>query len=191
MMTTQVLVRLKSADPWSFTVLDTLRRKFGLGQITGVDRIKCWDIAFDHADVGAAMKATSAVLRETALLANPNRDRWVLREGTDRQVPADFWHLKDRTSQVFAVKVHNREDIVGRSVTGILQRRLGMGEIESVRFSTIWVLEISGDEPDAEGLARRVATVSSWRNGLLANPHCQDAEICAAGDHLRTGEGTA
>jgi hypothetical protein len=190
-MKTQVLVRLMAPDPWSFTVLDTLRRKFGLGQITGVDRIKCWDLAFGRVDAGTAIKATAGILRETALLANPNRDRWLVREETDRSVPADFWQPMESISNAFAVKVHNKEDIVGRSITGILRRRLGMDEIESVQFSTIWILEISRDEPDAEGLARRVATAASWRKGLLANPHCQEADVYAAGCYLGTGEDTA
>jgi hypothetical protein len=176
-MRTQVLVRLRAPDPWSFTVLDTLRRKFGLGQVVGIARLKCWDVVFRRMDAGSALEATARVLRETALLANPNRDRWVLRGEADHSVPADFWHRSVPDSKGFAVKVTDRKDIKGRSIREILRQRLRMDEIEEVCFSTIWILEISADEPDPEGLARDISTARSWRHGLLSNPHCQNAEV--------------
>ena len=45
-MTIQVLVKLAAIDPWSFTVLDTLRRKFGCEEVTHVERITCWELEF-------------------------------------------------------------------------------------------------------------------------------------------------
>jgi hypothetical protein len=188
-MKTQVLVRLRAPDPWSFTVLDTLRRKFGLEQVVGIGRIKCWDLDFGRLETEHALEATAGLLRETALLANPNRDRWVLRAGSDRSVPGDFWRKSVSGSRAFAVRVSDRKDIVGRSIGEILRQRLGMEEIEAVEFSIIWMLEISGDEPDPEELAGEISVATSWRHGLLANPHCQKAEVYAAERFIQPGDG--
>jgi phosphoribosylformylglycinamidine (FGAM) synthase PurS component len=187
-MTAQVLVKLAAPDPWSFTVLDTLTRKFGFESIVRVDRVKCWDLVFDAGTGKQAAEITGRILEETVLLANPNRDRWVLRGQPDQPVPSDFWHPSPEAVSVFAVKVTDREDIVGRSIGSILKTRLGMDEIREVRFSTIWLLEMSDEEPEAERLANEIAIAKSWRRGLLANPHYQRAEVDRAEGYFGSGE---
>ena len=47
MVKTEVLVKLAAPDPWSFTVLDALRRKFGFEDIIDVERTKSWELTFD------------------------------------------------------------------------------------------------------------------------------------------------
>ena len=73
-MKTEVLVRLAARDPWSFTVLDALKYKFGMESIVGVERVKSWQLLFDPASEEEALAVTGRILEETALLANPNRD---------------------------------------------------------------------------------------------------------------------
>ena len=54
-MTTEVLVKLAARDPWSFTVLDALKRKFGIGAIRGVERLKSWRLDFEvESDIAAS-----------------------------------------------------------------------------------------------------------------------------------------
>jgi phosphoribosylformylglycinamidine (FGAM) synthase PurS component len=187
MIDVQVLVRLATADPWSFTVLDSLRRRFGLAGITGVARLKSWEVSFDSGSADQAIGLIERLLRDTALLANPNRDVWFARADTRQGVPAPIWHRSRQVSEAFAVKVSDLDDITGRSVTEVIRSRLGMREIARVRFSTIWVLEMEADGTAGLEMARQVAVADMRRRGLLANPHCQYAEVHQAGAYLEGG----
>lgn len=175
-MRIQVLVRLASADPWGFTVFDTLKRKLAYDSIVAVHRFTSWELDFGSHRLEPAIELTEKILRETALLANPNRDRWILRFDTDGALPPEFWHRSSGTTDAFVVKVTDREDITGRSIERILRSRLGIDAITQVGHSTIWVLEFK-DGAAAETAAGEIAVARSWRRGLLANPHCQNAEI--------------
>jgi hypothetical protein len=175
-MRIQVLVRLAAADPWGFTVFDTLKRKLAYDGIVAVDRFTSWELDFSSDRLEAAIEVTERILRETALLANPNRDRWVLRSGRDGALPPEFWHRSSGTTEAFVVKVMDMEDITGRSIERILRSRLGIDAITQVCHSTVWVLEFSNGAA-AETAAAEIAVARSWRKGLLANPHCQNAEV--------------
>ena len=180
----QVLVKLAAIDPWSFTVLDSLRRKFGCAEVTGVERLKSWELMFRSEPPERAVEITRGLMRQTALLANPNRDIWVIRGGSDQALPSGFWDKPAEAENAYAVKVTDREDHIGRATTRILTSRLEITDVKEVCFSTIWILEMSGCEADPHDLARHIAVARSWRKGLLANPHCQDAQVYKAEEYL-------
>jgi phosphoribosylformylglycinamidine (FGAM) synthase PurS component len=182
MVKTEVLVKIAAPDPWSFTVFDALTRKFGYEDVVDVDRIKSWELTFDL-ERDAALDTTEMLLRETVLLANPNRDVWVLRRQAG-ELPGGFWYTSTGATEAFIVKVTDLEDIVGASIASILRSRLGILEVKSVSFSTIWGLQISRASPDPREVATRVAVARSWRSGLLANPHCQRARVYGAEEYL-------
>jgi phosphoribosylformylglycinamidine (FGAM) synthase PurS component len=180
----EVLVRLAASDPWSFTVLDTLRRRFGLAEVGGVERIKSWLLTFAGKSREQALETVEDLMQATALLANPNRDLWFVRGSPDSDVPQSIWTRPDGISDVWVIRVADRDDIVGRSMAGILRTRLSIRAIKEVRYSTVWVLEMTRPRPDPSSLAHQIATARSWRKGLLANPHCQTAEVCRAEEYL-------
>jgi phosphoribosylformylglycinamidine (FGAM) synthase PurS component len=183
MVKTEVLVKLVAPDPWSFTVLDALRRKFGFTDIVDVERTKSWELSFDLVSPDAALALTKELLRTTVLLANPNRDIWALRCGPG-DLPAGFWCSDTDQAETFVVRVTDTDDIVGSSVAQIMRCRLGMDSLRSVRFSTVWGLRISRAASDPRGIAARASTAKTWRSGLLANPHSQEAEVYGVGDYL-------
>jgi phosphoribosylformylglycinamidine (FGAM) synthase PurS component len=188
MVKTEVLVKLAAPDPWSFTVFDTLTRKFGFEEIIAVERTKSWELTFDLVSPDAAEAQTKELLRTTALLANPNRDVWAVRCGPG-VLPEGFWYSDSEEAGAFVVRVTDTDDIVGSSVAEIMRSRLGMDAVRSVCFSTVWGLRISSTVSDPLGLATRAATARTWRSGLLANPHFQEAAVFAVDDYLaRKGE---
>ena len=178
----EVLVRLIVPDPWSFTVFDTLRRKFGLTEIVDVRRLRGWDIQVETDDEDEARSTVESIMAETALLANPNRDRYFVRSRPG-PIPMDFLKV-DEKGQVFVIKVIDIDDIIGRSKQNIVRERLGIKTIKRITYSTIWLLEIAGDSDMAQGLASEVAVAREWRKGLLANPHSQRAEVARLSDYL-------
>jgi phosphoribosylformylglycinamidine (FGAM) synthase PurS component len=183
MVKTEVLVKLAAPDPWSFTVLDALTRKFGFDDIVGVQRTKSWELTFDLMSSDAAIVATRELLRTTALLANPNRDVWVVRCGPT-ELPEGFWYSDTEEAGAFVVRVTDSEDIVGSSAAEIMRSRLGMDAVRDVRYSTIWGLRISRAASDPGELAARIAIARTWRSGLLANPHFQEAAVFGVDDYL-------
>jgi hypothetical protein len=190
-MMLEVLVRLRAADPWSFTVLDTLARKEGLGEIVAVTRLKSWRLDFGVADPEKARAITHKLLAETALLANPNRDTWlVLGAGGQDQAGrvGAMWQRAAGAQDAFAVRVSDREDLVGRSLVKVLRGRLGLREIVDVQFASVWLLETSRGGRGASEVAERSAVARSWRNGLLSNPHFQAAEVVPAQAYLAGSE---
>ena len=187
MSSVEVLVRLAAADPWSFTVYDTLTRKLGHAEIVGVTRIKSWWIDFD-AEPEGAMASTERLVKETALLANPNRDKWSVRLASGKSPGQRIWRRQPEARSAMVVKVSDIDNPVGRSVARVLTSRLGMREVRDVRFSWVWVLETSADRRLAGRIAADVAVSRSWRRGLLSNPHYQQAEVLAAEAYLPRGE---
>jgi phosphoribosylformylglycinamidine (FGAM) synthase PurS component len=183
MIRTEVLVKLAAPDPWSFTVLDALKRKFGFEDIVDVDRTKSWELTFDLVSPDAAVAQTKELLRTTALLANPNRDVWAVRCGPG-DLPEGFWYSDTEEAGAFVVRVTDTDDIAGSSVAEIMRQRLGMDSVASVCFSTIWGLRISRSASDPLSLAERVAIAKTWRSGLLANPHFQEATVFGVDDYL-------
>ena len=171
-------------------MFDTLRRKLAYDSILAVHRFTSWELDFSSDRLEAAIDVTGRVLRETALLANPNRDRWVLRSDTEGALPPEFWHRSSEATDAFVVKVTDREDITGRSIGRILRSRLGIDAITQVCHSTIWVLEFR-DGAAAETAAGEIAVARSWRKGLLANPHCQKAEIHRVDTYFREKAGSS
>jgi phosphoribosylformylglycinamidine (FGAM) synthase PurS component len=184
-ITIEVLVKLAAPDPWSFTLLDTLRCRFACQSVVGVRRIKAWELTFTADREDEALDTTRGLLNETALLANPNRDVWVIR-GSGQPVAEDFWHTAAGGGSAFVVKVCDKEDMLGSSIQRIVGSRLGITTIKRVRFATIWVLEIGSVEANPIGLVNDIAVARSWRKGLLANPHCQTSELAAAAEYFRT-----
>jgi phosphoribosylformylglycinamidine (FGAM) synthase PurS component len=188
-MRTEVLVKLAACDPWSFTVLDTLRRKFGIAAIREVERLKSWKLDFRTESEEEALGLTWKILEETALLANPNRDIWVVRGGGRLEVPEGFLRAPQAGGSMFAVRVTDREDIPGRSMEAILRRRLGLAELAGVGFSLVWMLGFAPSEHDLMETVEEIAVARSWRKGLLANPHSQEAAVLWAEQFLNGGVG--
>jgi len=180
----EVLVRLAAADPWSFTVLDTLKRKERLEAITAVTRIRAWRLGFDTDDPAAALTEVGRLLKETALLANPNRDRWCVRSVAEQARPQNLWHRQRGSADAFVIKVSDREDQVGDGLLKVLKFRLGVREIGEVAFAHLWVIETAVGEPDSRAIADEVAVSKAWRHGLLSNPHFQCADVMKAEVYL-------
>jgi phosphoribosylformylglycinamidine (FGAM) synthase PurS component len=178
-MTVEVLVKLRAHDPWSFTVLDALGRKFGIEAVIGVDRLKSWRLDFHPDSEDRALMLASRILEETALLANPNRDVWTVNSQSGVRLPGALSAAVAGGDRFFAVRVADREDFVGRQMLTVLWRRLGMSEIRGVGYSLMWILEFDRSGEEALRLAEEVAVARSWRKGLLANPHCQEATVSA------------
>ena len=185
----EVLVRLMAPDPWSFTVYDTLNRKFGLEEIVGIERIKVWTLTFDVVAADDAVGPTETILRETVLLANPNRDVRQLRTDTSMPVKPSIYRMGKGVADAFAVKVHDLGDSAGENVARIARSRLGIGALVSVSFATAWVIEMSKGEPDSRRTAEKVALLRSRGVGLLANPHCQEAQVLSAREYLLGSRG--
>lgn len=188
MITIEVLVRLAAADPWGFTVLDTLRRKVGFEEIMAVTRMKSWRLDFEMESREGVLEITQRLMQETALLANPNRDIWTVSDPRQKGLPENLWKRQKEDVTAFAVRVTDKEDLVGKSLARVLKSRLGIAEIADVHFSSVWVLEMWDGEPRARAIARDVAVSRSWRKGLLSNPHFQDAEIFAADEYASQNE---
>lgn len=189
MTSIEILVRLATADPWSFTVLDTLRRKLGLEEVVGVARMKAWLLGFDNTDPGKAREIVDRLLRDTALLANPNRDRWCVREvvGGAHGVQ-NLWRRQRDALDAYVVKVADRSDLAGRSLVRVLNARLGIVEATRAGFASVWVIETSVGEPRSAAVAADIAVSRSWRHGLLSNPHFQGAEVTRADVYLPCSE---
>jgi len=130
----EILVRLATADPWSFTVLDTLRRKLGLEEVVGVARMKAWLLGFDNTDPGKARQIVDRLLKDTALLANPNRDRWCVREVRGAHGVQNLWRRQRDALDAYVVKVADRGDLVGRSLVRVMNARLGIVEATHAVF---------------------------------------------------------
>jgi hypothetical protein len=190
MTTVEVLVRLAAADPWSFTVFDTLTRKLACPEITAVTRIKSWRLDFDL-EAERALAVTGRLLAETALLANPNRDRWCLRLAGEPARGQTVWQGQAGSRDAYIVEVTDNEDPTGGSMLKVLGGRLRIEGIRKVRFSWLWVLEAGVGEPRSEGIAADSAVARSWRRGLLANPHYQTARVIKAAQYLPQAEVTA
>ena len=184
----EILVRLATADPWSFTVLDTLRRKLGLTEVVGVVRMKAWHLTFDVGGDGEAIAITERLLGDTALLANPNRDKWCVREVRETPLLQDLWHKPEEAVDAYVVKVADRGDLVGKSILRVLNTRLGILEAKDAAFSSVWVIETAVGEPRSRAIAADIAVSRSWRRGLLSNPHFQDAEVIRAEVYLPSSE---
>jgi hypothetical protein len=183
-MTIEVLVKLAARDPWSFTVLDALRRKFGIRDLVGVERLKSWRLDLDLGSEEEALAVTRRILSGSALLANPNRDIWKVRGSTGVELPGILPGESVRLGSSFAVRVADREDLVGRAMLGVLRRRLGISEMRDVGFSLVWILEFERPGDGSLKKAETIAVARSWRRGLLANPHCQEASVVGLGEFL-------
>lgn len=180
----EILVRLAAADPWSFTVLDTLRRKLGLEEVVGVVRIKAWQLGFGGASRKHARAIAEQLLSDTALLANPNRDRWCVREVGEKALPQGLWRRQGGAVDAYVVKVADRDEMVGKSLVRVVNTRLGIAEVKDARLSSVWVIETAVGEPRSGQVARDIAVLRSWRRGLLSNPHYQDAQVMRAEVYL-------
>jgi hypothetical protein len=182
----EVLVRLLAPDPWSFTVFDTLNRKFRLEEIVGIERIKTWRLVFDSTAAGA-VESTEAILRETVLMANPNRDVRQVRTGCEVPVKPEIWRMKDGVAEAWVVKVRDLVDRAGEDVARIARSRLGISGLAGVSFATAWVVEMSDRGDRSREIAEQVAVLKRRGKGLLANPHCQEAEVESAAGYLLGG----
>ncbi len=183
----EVLVKLVAPDPWSFTVHDALNRKFGLEEIVGIERIRTWTLSYDVVAAGDAVAPTETILRETVLLANPNRDIRQLRTGRSEPVKPGIYRFKDGVAGAYVVRVRNLEDSAGEGVARIARSRLGLGALKAVSPATAWVIEMSTGEPYSRRIAERAAVLRARGNGLLANPHCQEAEVLSVKEYLLGG----
>jgi hypothetical protein len=185
----EVLVKLLAPDPWSFTVYDTLNRKFGLEEIVGIERIKTWTLSYEDVAADDAVGSTRTILKQTVLLANPNRDIVQVRTGPSVPAVPRIYSGKPGVAEAFVVLVRNTGDPSGRNVARIARSRLGIPALGDVARATAWVIEMSSGGPRARQVAEDVAVLEARGRGLLANPHCQEAEVVSARDYLLGGRG--
>ncbi len=178
----EVLVRLIVPDPWSFTVYDTLQRKFHIGEILSVERFKCWQILF-NAQEDATISMVKRILSTTTLLANPNRDMWCMRINRKGWIGGPLWNL-NHSNDYYLIRVTDIEDITGEGILKILKSRLGLDAASKVTYSTMWLLGMSTREPDSRRIAERIAVARKRRVGLFANPHFQVAEVIKASSYF-------
>ncbi len=181
-MIIEVLVKLLVPDPWSFTVLETLRRQVDYNQVVNVTRLRCWRIWLNLDDQGC-VELIERTMNETSLLANPNRDRWLIWKGRG-DIPERFWHINDLSNEAYVIRVTDDEDIVGAGMREIMCKRVGLTEICDIRFSNLWLLEIARGKLSPEEVASRVAVAHRWKNGLLANPNFQRAKVASLKDYV-------
>ena len=105
-------------------------------------------------------------------------------QDTPEALPAGFWERSEDSADAYVIKVTDKEDLVGRSMRRILTSRLGIGDMEDVSFSTVWIVETRASGPASHDLAGEIAVARGWRRGLLANPHCQDAQVYSAEEYF-------
>lgn len=181
-MKLEVLVRLLVPDPWSFTVLETLRRKSDYRQVVDVTHLRCWRIWFSLDDQ-RCIHLLEKMMSETSLLANPNRDRWLIWKNKG-EMPKRFWQKTNLDSQAFVIRVTDVEDLVGRSMCEVVRKRLGLLDVSDIRFSNLWLIEITKGDLSPEEIAKRVAIAYRWKTGLLSNPNFQTAKVVALNEYL-------
>lgn len=181
-MKIEIVVKLMVPDPWGFTVLETLRRQTEYRQVVNVTRLRCWRICF-NLDDDRCVRLVEKMMNETSLLANPNRDRWLIWKGKG-QMPEQFWHMSDINNEAYAIKVTDVEDIVGDGMREIMRKRIGLTDVSDVRFSNLWLLEVAKGDLSPREAASKVAVAYRWKKGLLANPNFQRATVTSLKDYI-------
>ena len=162
-MTIEVHVRRKIRDLVRDAAEDALRLRWP--NLARLDRAEVWTFALASGGAGDVER----ILEETTLVANPNIHRWTL---AGEGAPA----AESGGATRVCVRVREKVDAKGASVLRSLRDRLGRRDVQDVRRSVEWTLEIPASREEAEGIAREVTGLDGRGAGLLANPHAQDFE---------------
>jgi len=156
---------LKVVDPTALTARETLRHALGFGnQVKAIARSEVF--AFGWEETVAPREILERLARETNLLQNPNKHHLEIAVGNEPLRPrGNVWVLVTREGQ-------------GASLGETLaRRRLVPGNAPRTGRGTLWELSLEGDSAERGVLARRMAVVRGRREGILSNPHVEDAEV--------------
>ncbi len=159
-MILEALVHRKTVDLVRIAAEDLVRGQFP--EVRRVDHGELWTFDVDG-EVGE--RELRRLLDETTLVVNPNVHKVTL--GAWRKAPAAGARL--------VVLVRDRVDARAASVLRAARERRGLGAIRGASRSTVWSLDVEGE--DAPAAAERVGNrVAGPQGGLLANPHAQDVQ---------------
>jgi phosphoribosylformylglycinamidine (FGAM) synthase PurS component len=156
---------LKVADPTALTARETLQRSLAYGRrVEEVARSELWVFAWEQEPrPGAVLERLAG---ETNLLQNPNKHRIEIVVGEERVRPrGNVWVLVSSPG-------------AGRDLADTLRRhRLLPGEVPRTAWAQLWELTLEEGEEERARLAEEIAVVRGRKQGLLANPHVEDARV--------------
>jgi len=161
-----LLVRLKVPDTVAASAYFALFDLLGHTNLVSLGREELWRFSgrFDPD------RLLQELLKRTSRFVNPSKHAHRTADSLDELTPP-----QNNGGTPVGVLVSKRDDFTGRDAAHYCRDTLGLTEIAEVRYSTLWTLLITGDDPvDA---ARAMADCSARTPGLLANPHCETFEI--------------
>jgi phosphoribosylformylglycinamidine (FGAM) synthase PurS component len=133
-----------------------------------VERAELWSF---EVEAESASPEIRKILDETTLVVNPNVHRYSLKT----------WETRPSSGCRLFVRVKDRVDAKGASVTRSIRGRLKIESIREAARSVLWTIDLgTSDRAEAERLGRDVAGLGPRGAGLLANPHSQEVEIRVA-----------
>ncbi len=161
-----LLVRLKVPDTVAASAYFALSDLLGHANLVSLGREELWRFSgdFDPNDL------LDELLRRTSRFVNPSKHAHRTADSLSTLTP-----IRSDGGTPVGVLVSKRDDFTGRDAALYCRDTLGLTEITEVRYSTLWTLMLTGDDP--EGSARAMADCSARTPGLLANPHCEIFQI--------------
>jgi phosphoribosylformylglycinamidine (FGAM) synthase PurS component len=156
---------LKVADPTALTARETLQRPLAYGRgVEDVARSELWVFVWEQEP--APREVLDRLAGETNLLQNPNKHRIEIAVGEERVRPrGNTWVLVSSPG-------------AGKDLADTLTRhRLVKGEVPRTGRGQLWELTLGGEEGERRRLAEEIAVVQGRKQGLLANPHVEDARV--------------
>lgn len=161
-----LLVRLKVPDTVAASAYFALFDLLGHTNLVSLGREELWRFSGDF-DPSWLLPE---LLRRTSRFVNPSKHAHRTVDSLDELTPP-----QNNGGTPVGVLVSKRDDFTGRDAAGYCRNTLGLGEVDEVRYSTLWTLLLTGDDPERS--ARAMADCSSRTPGLLANPHCEVFQI--------------
>jgi hypothetical protein len=161
-----LLVRLKVPDTVAASARFALVELLGHAELVGLDREELWRFTGTFDPDGLLPK----LLKRTSRFVNPSKHAHRVVGSLEGLTPP-----RDGTGTPVGVLVSKRDDFAGRDALAYCRDTLGLTEITGVRYSTLWTLRVTGDDP--AGSARAMGDCSARTPGLLANPHCEVWEL--------------
>ncbi len=167
---TDAVVRLwlKVGDPTALTARETLQRALAYGRkVEEVARSEVWCFRWDAESDARGVLARLA--RETNLILNPNKHRLEIAVGDEALEPrGNVW--------VMVAVPGEGEDLE----TTLARHRLVEGAPPATRRAVLWELSLGVEGEEAADLAAEIAVTRERKQGLLANPHLEDATVFRA-----------
>jgi phosphoribosylformylglycinamidine (FGAM) synthase PurS component len=172
---THAVVRrwLKVVDPTALTTRETLRSGLGFGPVV-IDVARSDVLAFRWGAVADARGILERLALDTNLLQNPNKHQWELAVEAERLHPGgNIWVL-----------VAREKDGAGLKET-LDRRHLVRGPAPETARGILWELTLAGSDLERRRLAESMAVVRGRDQGLLSNPHVEDAVVLEAAPTAR------